>query len=438
MTKQVSRIGLVALLVAAFAGWRVSVIRADPPDGINLRRTVIVDVAERTKDAIVYVSSTRLVTQPIFDDPIFERFNMPGIVRQVGSLGSGFIINAGGYVVTNNHVIDRSRQITVELLDGRKLPAELINSDPEADLAILRIHSDKPLPALELGDSSDLMIGEPVIAVGNPLGYGHTVSSGIVSALHRDLEAPQEGVTLADLIQTDAAINPGNSGGPLLNAYGQVIGINTAIRGDAQNIGFAIQVDRLRKLIPALMDPAVVNRVSLPIKLTEKCSIVPPATVRTQIMQTGVTSAVATIDGRAPANVVDAYSILLGVRPSEKVTIGYADGRTASFVAKATSQPDAVVEARKRFGLEVEEVTPMLVEKLNLARDEGLFVDAVDSNSPAARSKIRPGDIVFQMGQHPIRSLDDLSALMEGLPDNGRVLIGVTRRDQNGFAYMEF
>jgi len=314
----------------------------------------------------------------------------------------------------------------------------LINSDPEADLAILRIHSDKPLPALELGDSSDLMIGEPVIAVGNPLGYGHTVSSGIVSALHRDLEAPQEGVTLADLIQTDAAINPGNSGGPLLNAYGQVIGINTAIRGDAQNIGFAIQVDRLRKLIPALMDPAVVNRVSLPIKLTEKCSIVPPATVRTQIMQTGVTSAVATIDGRAPANVVDAYSILLGVRPSEKVTIGYADGRTASFVAKATSQPDAVVEARKRFGLEVEEVTPMLVEKLNLARDEGLFVDAVDSNSPAARSKIRPGDIVFQMGQHPIRSLDDLSALMEGLPDNGRVLIGVTRRDQNGFAYMEF
>jgi serine protease Do len=438
MTKQVSRIGLVALLVAAFAGWRTSVARADPPEEINLRRTVIVDVAERTKDAIVYVSSTRLVTQPIFDDPIFEQFNMPGIVRQVGSLGSGFIINAGGYVVTNNHVIDRSRQITVELLDGRKLPAELINSDPEADLAILRIHSDKPLPALELGDSSDLMIGEPVIAVGNPLGYGHTVSSGIVSALHRDLEAPQEGVTLADLIQTDAAINPGNSGGPLLNAYGQVIGINTAIRGDAQNIGFAIQVDRLRKLIPALMDPAVVNRVSLPIKLTEKCSIVPPATVRTQIMQTGVTSAVATIDGRAPANVVDAYSILLGVRPSEKVTIRYADGRTASFVAKATSQPDAVVEARKRFGLEVEEVTPMLVEKLNLARDEGLFVDAVDSNSPAARSKIHPGDIVFQMGQHPIRSLDDLSALMEGLPDSGRVLIGVTRRDQNGFAYMEF
>jgi S1-C subfamily serine protease len=432
---------LAALMATALAGlWHVPVLRADAPEQVNLRRTVIVDVAERTKDAVVYISSTRIVTQRIFDDPIFEQFNLPGLVQRVpvGSLGSGFIVHSAGYVVTNNHVIDRSRQITVELLDGRKLPADLINSDPEADLAILRIHSDKPLPALQLGDSSDLMIGEPVIAVGNPLGFSHTVSSGIVSALHRDLDAPQEGVTLADLIQTDAAINPGNSGGPLLNAYGQVIGINTAIRGDAQNIGFAIPEDRLRKLIPTLMDPAVVNRVTLPMKLTEKCTITPPATLRAQVIQSGANSAVATINGRAPADLIDAYAMLLSVRAGQTVTIGYADGHTASFSAKTTSQPDAVVEARKRFGLQVEEVTPMLAAKLNLARDDGLFVDAVDSNSPAAQSKIHPGDIVFQLGQHPIRSLDDLAALLEELPQSGRVLIGVTRRDQNGFAYMEF
>jgi membrane-associated protease RseP (regulator of RpoE activity) len=151
-----------------------------------------------------------------------------------------------------------------------------------------------------------------------------------------------------------------------------------------------------------------------------------------------VNSAVATINGHVPADLVDAYAMLLSVRAGQTVKIGYADGRTASFSAKPTSQPDAVVEARKRFGLQVEEVTPMLAGKLNLARDDGLFVDAVDSNSPAAQSKIHPGDIVFQLGQHPIRSLDDLAALLEELPQSGRVLIGVTRRDQNGFAYMEF
>src|SRR5439155_24853535 len=119
------------------------------------------------------------------------------------------------YIVTNNHVIDRAREINVEMGNGRKYSAELISTDPEADLAILKIRADKPLPRLELGDSSDLMIGEPVIAVGNPLGYSHSVSTGIVSAIHRDLKGNDEQtVLLGDLIQTDAAINPGNSGGP--------------------------------------------------------------------------------------------------------------------------------------------------------------------------------------------------------------------------------
>src|SRR5262249_22918854 len=159
--------------------------------------------------------------------------------------------------------------------DGQKLKAELVATDPDADLAILKIKSDKPLPRLELGDSSDLMIGEPVIAVGNPLGYSHSVSTGIVSAIHRDLG--DTGTKLSDLIQTDAAINPGNSGGPLLNAYGQVIGINTAIRGDAQNIGFAIQVNRLRDLIPSLMNPAQFTKVEVPIKFKEERTLAAPA-----------------------------------------------------------------------------------------------------------------------------------------------------------------
>src|SRR5207302_406273 len=253
----------------------VATTAAAPPD-LNLRRTVTVDVVRKTKDAVVYISTTKLArTSPFGDDPFFRQFFQQNV--QVQSLGSGFVIHADGYVVTNNHVIDRAREITVELSDGRKLGAELLAADPDADLAILKIKSDKPLPYLELGDSSDLMIGEPVIAVGNPLGYSHSVSTGIVSAIHRSLGDAT--VKLEDLIQTDAAINPGNSGGPLLNAYGQVIGINTAIRGDAQNIGFAIQINRMRDLIPELMNPAQASKIDLPLKLKEERKLTQPPTV---------------------------------------------------------------------------------------------------------------------------------------------------------------
>src|SRR5438552_16739437 len=199
------------------------------------------------------------------------------------SLGSGFIIHEDGYVVTNHHVIDRARHIAVELADGRKLDADLISSDAEADIAILKIASNKPLPPLALGDSSDLMIGEPVIAVGNPMGFSHSVSTGIVSAIHRDLKDQREKVILKDVVQTDAAINPGNSGGPLLNAYGQVIGINTAIRGDAQDSGFAIGVNRLRDLIPDLLNPQQTAKIEMPVKLSEKRAVAPPATVTSHI-----------------------------------------------------------------------------------------------------------------------------------------------------------
>jgi len=254
------------------------------PPSINLRQTIIVDVVKKTKDAVVYVSTTKIVARRVSpfgnNDPFWQEF---GQVMRVpaNSLGSGFIVHPDGYVITNNHVIDRAREINIELANGHKYPAELISTDPQADLAVLKISTDKAtaFPTIELGESSDLMIGEPAIAVGNPLGYSHSVSTGIVSAVHRDLKDDQGKVMLSDLIQTDAAINPGNSGGPLLNAYGQVIGINTAIRSDAQNIGFAIPVNRLRDLIPELMSPAQVNRVDIPLKLKEERTITPPATV---------------------------------------------------------------------------------------------------------------------------------------------------------------
>src|SRR5580658_8606431 len=163
MIRQFSLICLAAaLLYPAIA------LAQDDTDGINLRRTVTVQVVERTKDAVVNISANKIITErvsPFGNDPFMQGFNM-GVRVPANSLGSGFIVNPDGYIVTNSHVIDRARQITVQLADGRTLPAELISADADADLAILKISATKPLPVLQLGDSSDLMIGEPVIAVG--------------------------------------------------------------------------------------------------------------------------------------------------------------------------------------------------------------------------------------------------------------------------------
>lgn len=430
---------------AAPPGTPQRVLSSPPPaaraGAVNLRRTVTVEVVEKTKDAVVYISTTKLVERRAspFGDPFWQFDRVVKV--PANSLGSGFIIHRDGYVVTNNHVIDRARQITVELLDGRKLPADLISADADADLAILRIHSKKPFPTLELGDSSDLMIGEPVIAVGNPLGYSHSVSTGIVSALHRDLATEEERRGgLKDLIQTDAAINPGNSGGPLLNAYGQVIGINTAIRGDAQNIGFSIAVNRLHDLIPELMNPAQVTKVNIPVRLTERRELTPPANIRSTVLlsdRAGSTP-VEAIDGHRPANLVDAYVHLLDIRPDQKaLVLTLAGGQELRLSVSAVPAPDAVVESRRRLGLTVEQLTPLMAEKYHLSTEDGLYVSEVARGSVAARAGLQPGDVIVQLGRYRVSNLNDFGTLLHRLPDGGQVRVGVLRGDQLGYGLLE-
>ena len=403
----------------------------DVAPGINLRRTVTVQVVQKTKDAVVNISAKKLVAEHVRLNELFDT----GQVVQVpaNSLGTGFIVHRNGYVVTNNHVIDRARQITVELADGRSLPAEVVGADPDADLAVLHIRSTTPLPTLAMGDSADLMIGEPVIAVGNPLGYSHSVSTGIVSALHRDInpekpdgggEAPPahgEEAALHDLIQTDAAINPGNSGGPLLNAYGEVIGINTAIRNGAQNIGFAIPIDRLRDLIPELMNPAQVNKVDVPLHLAERRSVIEPATVVTRVVTTGARAVdVAGLDGHRPTDIVDAYAQLLDVRAGQPLTVTWADGRQQRMATAATPLPDAVVQARQRFGISITGVTPMLADRAHLPLEDGLLVTGVDPDSPAGHARVQRGDILVQIGRVRLGTLDDFGALAVRMPPHGQ------------------
>jgi serine protease Do len=412
---------------------------AEPPESINLRRTVTVEVVQKAKDSVVNISTTKMIARRratggfgLFWDDLDG-----GQVMRVPaeSLGTGFIVHEDGYVVTNHHVVDRARHIA----DGRKLDADLISSDAEADLAILKFAGDRPLVPLALGDSSDLMIGEPVIAVGNPMGFSHSVSTGIVSAMHRDLKGPDERVLLADLIQTDAAINPGNSGGPLLNAYGQVIGINTAIRGDAQNIGFSIPVNRLRDLVPELMNPSQVTKVDVHVKLTEKRSVAPPARVSsTVLIDESKPRAVLSINGRRPRDVIDAYASLLRVRADQECLLACDDGRTLRLRATAVPLPDAIVHARQMLGLTVEQLTPLRAERLNLDADDGLVVTEVLRNTPAARAGLRPGDVIVQLGRYRIATLDDFSAILARLPQSGRARIFVVRDGQVGYTLLEW
>src|SRR5579885_16257 len=224
------------------------------------RRTPVVIAVQRAANAVVNLSTERTVEiQPfVFTDPLFQQFFgqfldprllEPRKAKQI-SLGSGVIVSPEGLVLTNRHVILRLAEIRIQIVDGRTFKGRLVSVSDKDDLALIRVSAPQPLPSVALGESDDLMIGETAIAIGNPFGLAHTVTVGVVSALHRGLREP--GYT--DLIQTDAAINPGNSGGPLLNIVGEAIGINTAIYAQGQGIGFAIPIERARQFIKAYSD----------------------------------------------------------------------------------------------------------------------------------------------------------------------------------------
>ena len=225
-----------------------------PPTVNVVRRTPVVVVAHNVLPSVVNIQTEATILQRAVD-PFYDPFGFfGGRERSYTSqaLGSGFIWSSDGIIVTNNHVVEGASRITVNFQDGSQVAAKLIGVDPDSDLAVLRVDL-KNLTAAPIGTSSDLLIGESVVAVGNPFGLSGTVTTGVVSALGRSVPSKEAGRTFTDFIQTDASINPGNSGGPLLNIEGKVIGINTAIYAQAQGIGFAIPVDRAKKVIQDLL-----------------------------------------------------------------------------------------------------------------------------------------------------------------------------------------
>ncbi|MFT7619780.1 MAG: serine protease Do, partial [Planctomycetota bacterium] len=226
----------------------------------NRRRSPVVLAVEKIGPSVVSINTQKLVNRRSLFGDVFDFGDADTRSRngryQNYSLGSGVIIDEKGYVVTNDHVVQRADIITVSLPDGREFPATLIGSDIQNDIAILKVHSDTRLPAASLGRSHDLLLGESTIAVGNPFGLGGSVTAGIVSAINRTVNFRNK-KKFTDFIQTSAVINPGNSGGPLININGDVIGINVAIHSRGPGIGFAIPISRVREVVYSVLDPRI-------------------------------------------------------------------------------------------------------------------------------------------------------------------------------------
>jgi serine protease Do len=355
--------------------------------------------------------------------------------RQVtGSLGSGVIISANGYIVTNAHVVQQADEIIVTLADESQHKAELVSADPEADLAIIKMATDKPVAAIRIGTSSDLMIGETVIAVGNPFGYQHTVTTGVVSALDRTIE-PQPGLKYEGLIQTDAPINPGNSGGPLLNIRGELIGINAAIRAGAQGLGFAIPVDKVREIMVGLLNVRRGGKAWLGLKY----STTAPAGVIVKEVEKDSPAAKAnlaagdrieSLDGRPAGDLIEFETSVLDRKVGDTVRLSVRRGEQAyetKVTLAAAPKPDGAKLALQHFGLHIQQLNHELAGSLKLSTDQGLLVAGVEPASPAEKAGFRRSDVIVQVDRYPIEDLEMLGNLLAQVQKGDRALFYVVR-----------
>jgi len=398
-----SRLWLAALLFLAAAVSPLTASDPGEPPTRATRRTAIVAVVEKTKQSVVNILSERN-TQTAFSD----RSLGGAIGGRSNGMGTGILIDPRGYIVTNFHVVDEVTSLHVRMLgDPTKYEAEIVARDKENDLAVIKINAGKTLPAIRIGTSTDLMVGETVIAIGNAFGYEHTVSMGIVSALGRDVTLNKE-VSYKQLIQTNASINPGNSGGPLLNIDGELIGVNVAIRAGAQGISFAIPVDSMLETVSDLL--ARKRRVALPTGLQYRDHIdVTHNPVRSMVVEKVIPESLADKAGLKTGDVITALNdqpvesgldferALIDGRPGDKFTLKFHRGKEDKSLALAFEQRDSVPANDpiwKTLGLRLTQADADTITKLYAHLHGGMLVTDVDVTGPAAKAGIQPGDLL--------------------------------------------
>ncbi|WP_417262240.1 Do family serine endopeptidase [Celeribacter sp.] len=438
------------------------------------------DLAEKVSPAVVNITTTTVVEASTDQQPIvpegspFEDFfrdfmdrNGPGgqAPRRSQALGSGFVISEDGYIVTNNHVIEGADEIEIEFFEGFTLPAKLVGTDPKTDIAVLKVESDKPLAYVPFGDSDVARVGDWVMAMGNPLGQGFSVSAGIVSQRGRALSGAYD-----DYIQTDAAINRGNSGGPLFNMDGQVIGVNTAIlspNGGSIGIGFSMASNVVSKVVDQLKEYGETRRGWLGVRIQRVTDDVAEAMGLEEVKGALVTDVP---DGPSKDAGIESGDVILSfdgkdvaddralVRTVGETEVGKAvrvvvfrDGKTKTLMVTLGRREEAesvafpvegegmtpqAPETVQMLGLTLQPLDDMLREELGVsAGTTGLAVVEVDEASEAFTKGLRAGDVITEAGQQKLASLSDLEARVTEAQEAGRktVLLLVRRAGEPRF-----
>jgi serine protease Do len=439
------------------------------------------ELAEVSGPAVVNISTVKIVSnqrrvQPFFrqgpqgQHPFgdffdqFERFfgeQGQGTPREQRSLGSGFIFSADGYIVTNNHVIENADSIKVNLQTGknsdRSYDAEVIGTDKETDLALLKIKAERPLPYLVFGNSDALKVGQWVMAIGNPFGLDHTVTSGIVSAKGRTIGAgPYD-----NFIQTDASINPGNSGGPLLNLDGQVIGINTAIVATGQGIGFAIPSRLASQVIAQLKENGTVKRGWLGVSIQNvdpnsakalgleeaRGALVSSVTAGDPAEKAGIKAGdvIMAVDGVSVNDAGDLTRKIGDLLPGVKITLSvWREGKTVKIplvlgersAEKIAQGGPGAPEGQSEdiLGLSIRPVNEAEAKALELERPVGLLVLEVSSGSLAAQNDLNAGDVILEANGKPVNTVKAFREIIEGDgKEKGVVMLLIKRQGRNVF-----
>lgn len=419
--------------------------------------------------AVVSIYSTKTITLrrprgPMFGDPFFDFFGppegFPRELRQQG-LGSGFVIDAEGYILTNGHVVEGADEIQVKLADEREVPAKVVGIDPPTDLAVLKVEAEGLTP-VELGDSDSLEVGDFVLAIGNPFGLPQTVSAGIVSAKGR---ANMGIVDYESFIQTDAAVNPGNSGGPLIDLNGRVVGVNTAIAsrtGGNEGIAFAIPVSMAKGIVDQLRGEGRVVRGHLGVVISELTPeladsfgfeaeqglIVQDVTRGSAAEEAGLRAGdiMLRLDGEPVTTVAVFRNAVARKRPGQGVELEvWRDGKTRTLTVRLGEAPGTTERIAagggkagppRELGLGLHDVTPELQRQLGLSEAKGVVVTSVVPGSIAAAAGLQAGDVIEQVGKTEVKSATQAAKLLREADVGKGVRLRVSRGGTGRFVVL--
>lgn len=424
------------------------------------------ELAKRVSPAVVHITSESTVkASPLFpfDDPFFRDFfkDMPQTENKNTSMGTGFIFDKSGYIVTNNHVINKAKKITIKLPDEREFTGdeiEIVGTDDRTDIAVLKIKNVKDLPYLEFGNSDELEVGDWVMAAGNPYGFDGTITVGVISAKNRSNIALSGGPVYQDFIQTDASINPGNSGGPLVNLDGYVVAVNSAIAspsGGNVGIGFGIPSNMVVSVINQLKEKGVVSRGYLgimPQELTKDlksklkmdgkdtgvlvAQVEPGTPAEKAGMKEG--DVILEFDGKKIENANKFRIIVAETQSGKKVSIlVLRDGtkKTLSAVvgaledAQASKNESGSDENREWLGITVEGITDSNKSKYGISVDAGVVITSIGKDSPVIEAGLAVGDVITKIESDPVKNLSDFNNAEKKYSKNNDVLITVKRQN---------